>query len=122
MKFTIYAQRVFSFKFAESVEFYKDTIGLPVKFEGMDMGWVEFDLGGASLAIERQDPESEESQSYVGRYVGISIQVKDIDVVYKELLERGVEFLGPPAKQPWGGLLAHFKDPDENVITLLGSG
>ncbi len=121
MKYTIYAQRVFSFKFAETVEFYKHTIGLPVKFDGIDMGWVEFDLGGASLAVERQDPASEESESYVGRFVGISIQVEDIDSVYGELVERGVEFLGPPAKQPWGGVLAHFKDPDQNVITLLGS-
>jgi predicted enzyme related to lactoylglutathione lyase len=29
--------------------------------------------------------------------------------------------LAPPEKQPWGGIVAHFRDPDGNVITLLGS-
>ena len=31
-----------------------------------------------------------------------------------------VEFLAPPEKQPWCGSLAHFRDPDGNVLTLLG--
>ena len=61
-----------------------------------------------------------QAQSFVGRFVGISLQVDDIDVIYQELTEKGVEFEGPPAKQPWGGVLAHFKDPDGNTITLLG--
>ena len=52
MKYRIYAQRVFSFRWSEAVSFYKDIMGLPVKFESDEMGWAEFDLGGASLAIE----------------------------------------------------------------------
>ncbi len=32
------------------------------------------------------------------------------------------EFTMPPTKQPWGGVLAHLKDPDGNVLTLLGQG
>jgi predicted enzyme related to lactoylglutathione lyase len=51
----------------------------------------------------------------------ISLQVDDIDVLYQELTDKGVEFEGPPAEQPWGGVLAHFKDPDGDTITLLGS-
>ncbi len=38
---------------------------------------------------------------------------------YAELRARGVEFLAPPEQQPWGGVLAHFRDPDPNVLTLL---
>ena len=119
MKYRIYAQRIFSIKWAESVAFYKNTIGLPIKFESEEMGWAEFDLGGASLAVEKQDPVDPETQSLVGRFVGISIEVENIEAIYLDLTEKGVRFLNPPKKQPWGGVLAHFNDPDNNTITLL---
>ena len=48
------------------------------------------------------------------------LPVPGIHETYKELAKRGVEFDSPPTKQPWGGVLAHFRDPDGNVITLLG--
>ena len=86
------------------------------------MGWAQFDTGGSQLAIERADPDDTETAELVGRYVGVSLQVSDIDAKYKTLLDRGVEFLGPPEMQPWGGTLAHFRDPEDNVLTLLGSG
>jgi len=121
MKYKIYAQRIFSFKWKESVAFYKDTIGLPLKFESEEMGWAEFDLGGVSLAIERQKPENEESIELVGRFVGISIQVDDMESIYQELKGKGVVFIDMPEKQDWGGVLAHFKDPDQNTLTLLES-
>jgi hypothetical protein len=31
---------------------------------------------------------------------------------------RGVDFVGPPEKQPWGGVLAHLRDPDGDILTL----
>ena len=37
------------------------------------------------------------------------------------LLARGVEFLAPPQRMPWGGVLANFRDPDGNVLTLVGA-
>ena len=46
--------------------------------------------------------------------------MEDLEVVFEELMTRGVRFESPPTQQPWGGSLAHFSDPDENVLTLLG--
>jgi uncharacterized glyoxalase superfamily protein PhnB len=46
--------------------------------------------------------------------------VADVELAYRCLRDRGVEFPGPPERQAWGGLLAHFRDPDGNVITLVG--
>lgn len=45
--------------------------------------------------------------------------VDSIDQVYKLLTTKGVEFSGRPEKQPWGGTLAHLKDLDGNVLTLM---
>ena len=40
----------------------------------------------------------------------------------KSYLEgKGVRFVRPPKRQPWGGRLAHFSDPDGNVVTLLSN-
>ena len=36
--------------------------------------------------------------------------------------DKGVGFVGPPEAQPRGGVLAHFRDPDGNVLTLPGGG
>jgi uncharacterized glyoxalase superfamily protein PhnB len=36
---------------------------------------------------------------------------------YETLSARGVEFDGPPQKQPWGTFLK-FKDPDGNQFVL----
>jgi len=50
----------------------------------------------------------------------VSLQVDDVPATYAELRARGVDFVGPPEKQSWGGTLAHFRDPDGNVLTLFG--
>jgi len=120
MKYQMYAQRVFCFHWQECVSFYKETIGLPVKFENEEKGWAEFDLGGVSLAVERLEQNNAEAESLVGRFIGISIQVDNIEEIYQELTTKNVQFEGLPEKQPWGGVLAHLKDPDGNIITLLG--
>lgn len=120
-EFSLYVVRLFSTRWEDSFAFYRDTVQFPVMFADSDMGWAQFELGGAYLGLERADPEDAESQAYVGRFVGVSIQVDDIGAIYDRLVARGVEFLSPPVRQPWGGTLAHFKDPDGNILTLLGT-
>lgn len=121
MDYKLYAVRIFTTDWARSVAFYRDQVELPLKFDDDSMGWAEFDLGGPSLGIERVDGDDPEARNLVGRFIGISVAVPDMDQTYTTLKDRGVQFLAPPAPQPWGGVLAHFKDPDDNVLTLLGS-
>ena len=118
--------RVFVRDWPRALVFYRDTLGLRVAFESAEMGWAQFDTGVAQLAIERFTPETVErvgggDENLVGRFVGVSLSVADVDATYKELRGRGVDFLAPPECMPWGGVLAHFRDPDGNVLTLLGS-
>jgi lactoylglutathione lyase len=120
MTYKIYAIRVFTLKWDESLAFYRDTLEMPVTFHSDEMGWAQFDLGGCSLGLEKMDPSDDESDALVGRFVGCSLEVEDIDASFASLSAKGVEFLGSPEKQPWGGTLAHLKDPDGNVLTLLG--
>ena len=121
MNFKLYAVRVFALDWDAVTAFYRETLELPEKFSDRDMGWAEFDLGGPSLAVEQTSPADAESEGLNGRFLGVSLAVDDMEGVYERLVERGVSFLGPPTRQPWGGVLAHFRDPEGNVITLLGS-
>lgn len=121
MDYRIYAIRLFSLKWEESFAFYRDVLGRTPGFHDEGMGWAEFPLeGGAAIALERADPGDAEAVALVGRFVGVSLAVDDIDATYDTLVARGVVFESPPEKQPWGGTLAHFKDPDGNIMTLLG--
>jgi len=122
MSYKLSVLRIFTRRWPESVEFYRDKVGFPLSFIGEAMGWAEFDLGAVSLGLERFAPEDPEVAELVGRFVGASIEVEDIGAVYERLTAKGVEFVGPPERQPWGGSLAHFKDPDGNVLTLLDRG
>ena len=45
--------------------------------------------------------------------------VDDIEEQYKRLVAKGVVFTGRPEKQHWGGTLAHLKDLEGNVLTLM---
>ncbi len=116
----LYAVRIFVRRFPEACAFYGETLGLSQRFRNDDMGWAEFDVGGPCFGIERVQPGDAEGESMVGRFVGVSLRVDDIDAAYETLTAKGVAFAAPPQKQPWGGALAHFKDPDGNELTLLG--
>jgi predicted enzyme related to lactoylglutathione lyase len=114
----IYGVRVFVDDINEARKFYGQTLGLTEKWSfGPAAG---YDLG-ADLIIDAVTPDDDEEEGgLVGRFVGVSIQVEAIHAVYADWTAKGVEFLGPPEKMPWGGVLAHFKDPSGNVLSLLG--
>ena len=49
----------------------------------------------------------------------MSFSVDDAQRACDRLTALGVEIVGPPRRQPWGGTLAHIADPDHNVLTLV---
>jgi catechol 2,3-dioxygenase-like lactoylglutathione lyase family enzyme len=115
--------RIFVRDFERAVRFYTETLGMKLSHRSDELGWAQLTTGGAELALERDRGEGEDGhdEDLVGRFVGISLAVENIMETYETLRARGVEFLRPPAKMPWGGVLAHFRDPDGNVLTLVGA-
>ena len=95
---------------------------MAVGYRSDEWGWAQMATGEGQLALERVDPSDEEGRALVGRFVGVSLQVPNILATCETLAQRGVEFVGPPEKQRWGGILAHLRDPDGNILTLVGSG
>ena len=124
MEYKLFVVRVFVTDWERALRFYSETLGMEVAFRSDEMGWAQLNTGEAQLALERMDEErpdtSPNDKALVGRFVGVSLSVPDIQQTYKTLLERGVEFEAPPERMPWGGVLANLRDPDGNVLTLLG--
>lgn len=94
-----------------SVAFFRDRIGLALKFSDAEFGYAEFDTPGAGFALAR-DPAA------AGRHTGIGFAVEDLDAAHARLAEAGVEFTRPPTHEPWGGYMAIFADPDGNTFYL----
>jgi predicted enzyme related to lactoylglutathione lyase len=61
-----------------------------------------------------------EGRQLTGRFTGITLTVPDVEAAHRSLTSKGVRFSGPPARQPWGGMMTSFFDPDGNEISLLG--
>jgi catechol 2,3-dioxygenase-like lactoylglutathione lyase family enzyme len=112
--------RVFVRDWERALRFYTEALGMPLASRSDPFGWAELATGGCSLALERVDPSDPEAAALLGRCVGLSLRVPDLARCYETLRARGVEFLAPPERQAWGGTLAHLRDPEGNVLTLLG--
>lgn len=108
--------RIFVFDLESARKFYEETLGLAGRSDGDD--YSTFTLGDVRLIIEPVAPTSDYAL-LVGRFTGFSFEVADVNAAYEELKGRGVVFLDPPEEQPWGGILAHFEDADENILTIV---
>jgi lactoylglutathione lyase len=105
-----------------SVEFYRDVLGVPLKFEAD--GWAEFATLGTRLALKAGAPpvaaipeKNVDGKPIAGR-VGIAFEVKNLDQVYRDLSEKGVTFTQPPTDEGHGGRTATLLDPDGLEIAL----
>lgn len=115
----LYGVRIFVDDFDSCRAFYRETLALPENWAMPEVKAAGFAVGGGELIVEEAGP-GHEHHADIGRFVGVSLQVDDIDAQHRTLADAGVRFLGPPERQDWGGALAHFCDPSGNILTLLG--
>jgi len=87
-----------------AVRFYRDTIGLPLRFQSPE--WSEFATGETTLALH---PASDRNPA--GK-VELGFHVPDLPLWHKEMTTKGVQFSMPPKKQDYGGMLAQFVDSE----------
>jgi predicted enzyme related to lactoylglutathione lyase len=87
-----------------AVKFYRDVLGLQLKFESS--GWSEFVTGETRLALH---PASAKNPAGA---VELGFTVPDIQKFHQDMVAKGVPFTMPPTKQDFGGLLAQFMDSE----------
>ncbi len=96
-----------------AVKFYRDIIGLPLKFESP--GWSEFATGETTLALH---PASQKNPA--GK-VELGFNVADLLQFYEDMQGKGVRFPMPPTKQDFGGTLAQFEDSEGAHVSVGAS-
>jgi catechol 2,3-dioxygenase-like lactoylglutathione lyase family enzyme len=100
----------------KAVAFYRDKLGLPVKYQSAD--WVELDAGNVTIALRRygSGPEGRPELG-VGEGATIVFEVDDIEAAKAELDGQGVKFVGDLFE--YGSVkLAAFEDLNGNVIQI----
>lgn len=112
--------RVFVTDFDKSLAFYTNVLGMDLDFTD-NANWAQFNSGhDVSLAIEKCSVDRvEQGSKLVGRYVGVTLMVDDIQELYEQLKAKNVKFAAEPEKQHFGGITAELYDLDENVLTLM---
>src|SRR5437763_8193213 len=77
--------------------------------------WIELRIPKAETRVVLFTSEGDEKR--IGSFMNMSYTCDDIDKTYEQLKKRGVEFEGPPQKQPWR-TYAMFKDSEGNNFGL----
>jgi lactoylglutathione lyase len=100
--------------FDEMAAFYRDKLELLVEYG--DENIIQFANPGTKLYIQRL----EQTAPLRDHTVEIHFNVSNVDKVYRELVERGVDFEEPPANRPWRERMAAFHDPEGYALEIIG--
>jgi lactoylglutathione lyase len=109
---------VFVSDMKRAVSFYRDVIGLPLKFESP--GWTEFATDGATLALhasEASDSERDNPRQAPAGRCRPGLSVPNLDAFHKRMLERNVPCIQEP-KETFGARTAQYLDPDGLAISV----
>ncbi|MDR0143287.1 VOC family protein [Bacillus sp. JHAA] len=112
--------------FKKSVEFYKDSLGLPISWLEKEMEYALFDNGETKIELLSRENMAEivgeERKSLDGdaqsRFL-LQFKVEDVDKTYDYLHKQGIKCVNEPHdRQEWRARVAHFRDPDDNLIEI----
>jgi lactoylglutathione lyase len=110
---TLYSVAIFVHDIGRAVEFYRDTLGLPMTKQG-SFG-AEFLDGDTHVGVH--PAVHAEAKALVGRHTGITLFVPGLLHYCGVLHDRGVRFIAEPTQQSWG-IMAMIADPDGNALAL----
>jgi len=101
-----------------SVAFYRDVLGLPLKFDSPK--WSEFSNEGSLIALHPADSVNPEGADQGRKPAGschLGFGVADLDAFHKHMLANKVKVLQAPKKEDFGRL-AVYADPDGLPISV----
>jgi predicted enzyme related to lactoylglutathione lyase len=99
-----------------AVAFYRDQLGLPLKFESSQ--WTEFATGPTTLALHAGEAASETAgPSVVAGHCRPGLRVPDLDAFHARVVRQGVPCMRLP-QETFGVRMAQYRDPDGLTISV----
>ena len=107
---------VFVSDMARAVTFYRDVVGLPLRFESPS--WTEFNTDGSTLALHASQtgPKGDPARHWAGQ-CRPGLSVPDLDQFHQRMIEHDVPCLQAP-KETFGVRIAQYVDPDGLAISV----
>lgn len=109
---------VFVSDMARSVAFYRDVLGLPLKFESPH--WTEFATEGSTLALHPADGPNTDTGDPTLTPAGrcrTGFCVPDLDEFHQRLIQQNVPCVQEP-QDVFGAKIAEYVDPDGMTISV----
>jgi predicted enzyme related to lactoylglutathione lyase len=103
---------------ARALKFYTEQLGFEIGTDqpfNEKQRWIELRIGNSATRVVLFTPEGQES--WIGTFFNGSFACDDVEATYRQMRQRGVEFVREPVKESWG-TSAIFKDPDGNQFVL----
>ena len=101
-----------------ALAFWTEKLGLTVATDQQfddKQRWIELHIPGADTRLVLFTTNG--SEGLIGQFAPMSFWSDDVDATYHQLVDAGVEVLGPPQKAEWGSSLL-FKDPDGTTFHI----
>lgn len=108
---------VFVSDMKRSVAFYRDVVGLSLKFDSPE--WSEFATEGATLALHRAESAavSRDGDEHPPGTCRPGLSVRDLDAFHARMIEHNVICIQQP-KDLFGSKIAEYLDPDGLEISV----
>ena len=110
---------IFVSDMAQSVAFYRDVLGVPLKFETPH--WTEFQTEGATLALHVAQSNQVAPQGEIPGTCRAGFQVPDLDQFHRRMIERNVPCKQEPT-ETFGVKIAQYVDPDGLLFSVSHAG
>jgi catechol 2,3-dioxygenase-like lactoylglutathione lyase family enzyme len=110
----------------KAITWYVEKLGMKLVSRSDDWKSATLSIGGVNYDICQPIPKWGsnwlKAKNKIGGLKGIFFYIKDINQSFIEMKSKGVKFLHPPFKTPWGECKAHFVDLDKNEFSLVQEG
>jgi lactoylglutathione lyase len=117
--------------FDKCFKFYSEQLGLKVTWGKIGGDYASFDIGIKDNEMGFAIFKSDLMASAIGNSgkslpldnrekIAVILKVDSVDETYKELKEKGIEFINEPMDMAgWGDRVVHFRDPEGNLFELI---
>ncbi len=109
----------------QSLRFYRDILGVPLREESHDSSLEDRWYGGPHAAYSWTDGAfihfalypSQHPHRPVTTAAQIGFHLADFDAVHARVIRAGITVVQEPRNEPWG-MTARYFDPDGNIVSI----